>query len=160
MSDSKKILIEKIAVAILFVIMALSFMHSKQKMAGKAAIAAADSKKNADITVSAGLLKSSGAISPADTGEPFRDPMRMPDGILSIKKVPSAPVVKEAPRPVMEEAKKLTLEGVIWGGKENLAIVSGKVVSRGETIGGATVSDISEKGVTLTKDGAEIKLTR
>ena len=80
-----------------------------------------------------------------------RNPFRMPDDFITVK----SPVVRN-----QESSSPLKLEGVIWGSNRNLAVISGSVVTEGETVNGATVSRIDEQGVTLNRNGTEIKLER
>lgn len=90
--------------------------------------------------------------------ESVRDPLKRPS-------TDTAPKTGQAALPktgagTQKEEEKLILEGIIWGGAENLAIISGSVVAEGETVKGAKVSKIDEDGVILLKDNSEITLTR
>jgi hypothetical protein len=56
--------------------------------------------------------------------------------------------------------KKLVLEGVVWGGSRNTAIISGSVVFEGDTIQNAKVLKIGPEGVILLQNGSKIELKR
>ncbi|MBL7157596.1 MAG: hypothetical protein ISS92_05510 [Candidatus Omnitrophica bacterium] len=67
-----------------------------------------------------------------------------------------------APRLGMEAMPEggLRLEGIIWGGAENVAIISGHVVTEGETVNSARVVSITEERVVLKRNGIKIELER
>ena len=55
--------------------------------------------------------------------------------------------------------KKFVLSGIIYSREKSLAIINEKTLAIGETIEGATVSNITEKVVTITFDGEKASLT-
>lgn len=59
-----------------------------------------------------------------------------------------------------QQNSDMHLEGILYGGSQNLAIISGQVVSEGEYFNGYNVSRIEEKCVILSKNGEEIELKR
>ena len=91
----------------------------------------------------------------------FRNPIPKPRKIAVIEREQKFPNRPEGPSENNENlAENLVLEGIIWDNDQQLAIISGQTVSKGETIQGAMVMNISKDGVTLMKDGIEIKLAR
>lgn len=52
----------------------------------------------------------------------------------------------------------LILEGTIWGGEKNMAIISGRVVCEGDVIDNAKVLKIISNKVVLSQNGSEIEL--
>lgn len=162
MNDSKKKQRETIIVIVLLLAFAGIAIYSKNRNAAKSAslpapgvsdfnVAKANERLNISLTKNA---------SPAAEKTVVRDPFKIPDPVIAeiggVQKrdLEGAGVIEA------EKTEELVLEGVIWGGRENLAIISGEVVSEGETIKGAKVLTIGENGVVLSKDGREIKLTR
>ena len=91
----------------------------------------------------------------------FRDPLKKPLEVTMIKEAEIVPVKVEesVPEPEPEE-EDLFLEGIIWGGSKGLAIISGNVVSEGETVNSAKVLTITESSVTLERGTKQIILKR
>lgn len=59
------------------------------------------------------------------------------------------------------EEEKLVLEGIMFGASEgNVAIVSGKVVREGDSLGGAKVKKIEQDRIILLKNGSLQELKR
>jgi MSHA biogenesis protein MshK len=84
------------------------------------------------------------AIAKVASAQTFRDPMR-PAGAAP------APVRAAAPAP-------LRLEGVI-NGAQRVAIVSGRLVRAGDVVNGATVLEVLQNGVRLSRAGKVLSLT-
>lgn len=95
-------------------------------------------------------------------GEPYRDPLRKPLEVIMLEKkgafVPVPSGDKDAELRIWKEQN--VLEGIIWGELENMAIISGNVVTEGEMLGEAKVLSISEDNVIVLKDGREIELKK
>jgi len=161
MNDSKKQHRDMIIVIMLLLVLAGSMMYSKSRNAKKPAIppapgaseinaAKASERLNISLTKNANLPAEKTAL---------RDPFEIPDSVIA--EIRSAQKIDKGASVVgTKKTDALVLEGVIWGGEKNLAIISGEVVSEGEMIKDARVLAIGENGVVLSKDGREIKLTR
>lgn len=157
MSQSKKALIEKRIVTALIVIFVLSIGYSKMRIVAK----------------SAGLLKEEGpvfnledalqklkALKKGGAGvkeEQISNPLRKPAEVVLLENQEG--LGEEAGG--LESGKgDLALQGIIWNGKESLAIINGKVVGVGDMIRSAKVLAINEDGVVLLKDGSRVELKR
>jgi len=76
------------------------------------------------------------------------------------------PIVKDSGRtgvvktPGSAESKfpSLKVQGIIWGGSLNQAIINNKVVKVGDTIEGTRVISIDEHGITIFFEGKQYKL--
>lgn len=66
---------------------------------------------------------------------------------------PEGTITQSAFRP-----PELKIEGVIWGGKINQAIVNGKVVTIGDTIENARIVDIKKEGIKIFYGNREFDL--
>ena len=58
--------------------------------------------------------------------------------------------------PVREHG--LTLNGVVGGPGEPLAIINGEIIRLGETVNGATLVTVEESSATLRRDGQDVVL--
>lgn len=89
----------------------------------------------------------------------IRDILRKPDELTALEHKPITE--SAAPGEISIEEPMLSLEGVMTGGSGgNLAIISGKVVAEGDTIGSAKVFKIDPGRVILIKNGSQIELKR
>lgn len=91
-----------------------------------------------------------------------RNPIQKPRKVAIIEREQKFPAKPKPPEQGRKEYdfSNFVLQGVIWNDKQKLAIISGNVVSKGETVEGAKVLNITKDGVMLLKDGIEIRLTR
>jgi len=83
----------------------------------------------------------------------YRDVFKMPE-------LPGSAAGQEPARAGQDAGQSLVLQGVIWNGRQDLAIISGQVVSEGEYVSDAKVMSITERGVILQRGGSKIELTR
>lgn len=77
-----------------------------------------------------------------------------------------APVIKkeegvtQTPEEVVKkEPPPLNVQGIIWGGRLNQAIINNKVVKAGDTIEGAKILNISKDGVIILFEGMQYNLS-
>lgn len=157
MNDQKKILIEKIVVAIMLVVLGLSFLYSKIRSEKKLKAPKAGTEVF-NLEAAKKLLKDiqkKGAVRD-DSMEDVIDPTKRPDEFTP-RRAQTAVNTNLASTP---QQQKLMLEGIIWGGKKSMAMISGEVVTEGDVVAGAKVEKIETDEVVLTKDGETIKLTR
>jgi len=85
--------------------------------------------------------------------EGLRDPFQSPIVDESIKaEGTQGSKTKEIPAPA------LTIQGIIWGGNINQAIINNELVKTGDTIKGARIVSIDKHGVTVFFEGREYKL--
>lgn len=70
-----------------------------------------------------------------------------------MKSGPEGTVAQSAFKP-----PELKIEGVIWGGKVNQAIINGKVLTIGDTIENARIVDIKKEGVKIFYGNREFDL--
>ena len=93
------------------------------------------------------------------TGGSSRIPVIKPVEILELEEsglfAPKQDDFLEKKRPMGED---LELQGVLWGGNENLAIISGSVYAVGEVANGALVIEINKDKVVVSVDGTKIEL--
>ncbi|MDD5438614.1 MAG: hypothetical protein PHS37_00310 [Candidatus Omnitrophica bacterium] len=83
----------------------------------------------------------------------FRDPLEKPMEFAIIEG-------KISGKTVLPQSAALTLEGVIWGGDKNMAIISGQVIQEGDSLGSAKVKKITKDKVVLVDNGREIEIKR
>ncbi len=160
MSDQKKVIIEKVIVGIMLVVLGLSFLYSKIRSEKRSKIAQPQAG-TFNLDSAKKLLKDvqkKGTIVDEDE-EGVADPTKKPDE-LTAKKTPVASQTTSSSASSTTQQQKLTLEGIIWGGNKNMAMISGNVVYEGDTVAGAKVEKIEKGEVVLTKDNETIKLTR
>ena len=162
MDETKKAKTQKIAIAILLVNFAGILIYTlkgtfSKPVSPEATIAKGDfNVKDAKVA-----LTNFAKEKVLYQGDPYRDPLKKPLEITMLEGEGASSV--KVPKEITGTATlkgELVLEGVIWGGAQNLAIISGEVVSEGETIGSAKVLSIGENRVTIIKGGKEIELTR
>ena len=160
MNESNKVLIEKRAIIILLAILSISIIYTMKKMGGAAESSGQHQAvpRMSDIKDLKGGFVDIKKVKIQSAPE-TRDPLQRPSEIASIdgELLPSKDAVIQS---IGELKAEFILEGIIWGGERNLAIVSGSVVSEGELVGDAKVLRISEAGVTLIKNNSKIELTR
>lgn len=165
MSELKKEFREAIIVSILVIVLIISIMYTnRDKIFRKKGTAGAPQQKKASV-VAGGKEPAQGSIAITrqgfDNTKDLRDPLAKPLEIAlleekSVASRPQAPDMKGSAKP----AEELVLNGIIWGGKDNLAIISGQVVGVGESVSGAKVVAITKDGVTLTRGISKIELRR
>lgn len=159
MIESKKVSIEKRVVIILAAVLITSIIYAKRRIE----VGPTPAKMAAGVVlnfddISGGLAKISKLK--VEEIENRRDPLVKPQEIAMLE-AQAYPV--KGPFPVRDAEKtgeELRLEGLVWGGKNKLAIISGVVVSEGELVHDAKVLSISEDKVVLLKNNSRIELKR
>lgn len=157
MSQSQKHLIEKRLVTALIVIFVLSLGYSKMRIAAKGAGLLKEDTSVFSLEDALKKLKAlkKGGLSAKE--ELITNPLRKPAEVVALES--QAALGGESAG--AEGAKgELILQGIIWNGKESLAIINGKVVGVGDMVKGAKVLIINEGGVALLKDGSRVELKR
>lgn len=84
--------------------------------------------------------------------EGLKDPFRQP---APEAKKSSAVEETLEPEIILEQPPALKIQGIIWGGRFNQAIVNNKVVKEQDTIEGAKIISINKKGITVLFKGKE-----
>jgi hypothetical protein len=85
--------------------------------------------------------------------EGLKDPFRQP--ALEVNKPTVAAEETQEPEIILEQPPALKIQGIIWGGRLNQAIVNNKVVKEQDTIEGAKIISINKKGITVLFKGKE-----
>lgn len=159
MISSKKMIAEQRMVVILGIVLVLSIIYTMKRMGGGGASSALttttalninDVRDNLSKIVKFKIEEKAGS----------RDPLIRPPEIATAEAQISGARSNLTPGSAEESGGKPSLQGIIWGGKEKFAIISGKVVSEGEIADGAKVLSISEDGVILEKNNSRIELKR
>lgn len=155
----KKELLEKKIVIILIAVLLASIFYAKNRVAKNAAGMVTSYATKFDVKLQAASAKQAARTGPVMyKGEPIRDILKKPEEVAAMEREgssgPTSPKAKE------ERQSDLTLEGIIYGGPRNLAIISGNVVSEGDTVGGAKVLKIKKSSVIISRGISQIELTR
>ncbi|MBL7157737.1 MAG: hypothetical protein ISS92_06250 [Candidatus Omnitrophica bacterium] len=156
MSQKKNILIQKAVIGIFILVLAVNFIYRKHTR-GKLFTSA---KPEKDILVTKDMeaeMEKSAAGDIAYTGTSVRNPFQRPTEIVTLEDE-GLFGFGSSERAAQSAGEELILEGVIWGGKENLAIISGEVVSEGEKTADAKVLSITKDKVIVMKNGKKIEL--
>ena len=173
MISPQKALLEKRIVTVLVVIFIIGLVNMKRR------ISTTLESKTPEWGSVAGTAGTGIRCAPLErkeiayTGRSFRDPLKKPLDVAMLEgkgavwvgvETPISPRDRKAmatiPGSPAMKRESFLLEGIIWGGKQNIAIISGKVVAVGEMINSAKVISIEEDEVVLEKGAKEIKLVR
>lgn len=158
MIESRRASIEKRLTIGLLIILAASIVYTKNKM-NKRPIAAGQVSVVSGIKAITGIFPKVSQLK-LNEKEGARDPLIKPPEIASLEAQITpirGPAIGERGVPGKEEP---VLQGVILGGKEKLAIISGHVVTENDVVNGAKVLQITDEGVTLVKNNSRIELKR
>lgn len=96
------------------------------------------------------------AIQPLSAGAERADPFKIPHTFrdrlrqLTLEK---EEIEKQAAH---IRLPSIVVEGLIWGGEHPSAVINGKVLKIGDGIEGATIKDITKKGIILNYKGLEL----
>lgn len=90
------------------------------------------------------------------SAEGLRDPFE--PYIKKEEKTPEA-IRAQAQEAVSIAPPSLTIQGIIWGGSFNQAIINNKVVKEGDTIEGTQIIKIEKNGITVLYGGREFILS-
>jgi len=151
MENENKSIQQKVIIAVLVIIFAANLWHTNHKNSARNSAG----MEKASLTV--GALR----LFPLDrkltdySSLPVRDPLQLPIEYAILEEKYKAPSAK-----VPEGKTDLSLDGVIWGGNKNMAIISGNVVVEGDMIGSAKVIKIEEGKVLLRDNERDIELRR
>jgi len=161
MNTSQKILLEKCIVGSLLAIFIISIIYSKGRINKGAGISVTEEGAAFNLDEAKGKLmaasrRSKAAYKPGSV----RDPLKKPAEVSALEREFGFAGHGEIGTGKEQKKEDLVLEGLIWGGRENLAIISGNVVAEGEMVNDTKVLSINKNGVVLLKDGSKIELTR
>jgi len=161
MIGSKKTLVEKAVIILGIGILLFSFFSGVAKKLRtefiprvSASLTSIDLKKAMERVNS--IVEAKTEILPKEELRDIFSAYEYLKGLQEMNREPDSPVSKMRP----DKKPKFALEGIIYGGNKNLAIISGSVVAEGETVLGARVKSISPEGVTLERGAEEIQLKR
>ncbi|NQU95124.1 MAG: hypothetical protein HQ549_02680 [Candidatus Omnitrophica bacterium] len=156
MSQEKKILIQKVVIGGFILVLAVNFIYRKHTQGNLFTSA----KPGKDILVTKDMEAEMEKFSGEDisyTGTSARNPFQRPAEIVTLEDE-GLFGFNSSENAAKSAGEKLILEGVIWGGKESLAIISGEVVGEGENAVGAKVLSIAKDKVIVMKNGKKIEL--
>ncbi|MDD4957290.1 MAG: hypothetical protein PHH49_06180 [Candidatus Omnitrophica bacterium] len=157
MTGNKKASTQKKVIIILAAVFLLNLIYTKVRMNSMFSSTAGSDM----MSVEGAELPSFDHKGIVYNGATFRDPMAKPLEVEMIEKEEATRKRSTLTKPIAEqEHEDLVLEGVIMGGPEPLAIISGKVVSSGQIVEAAEVLSISPNKVILERDNKKIELTR
>ena len=161
MNSENKKKIEVIATAALLAALGISVLYSKSGITRK--FLSFPAREVGALNLDAAkerLTRDMQAGTDEYKGEALRDPLKKPPEIVELERqAPITGPAKEA-KPAEEKKSEYALQGLLLGGKQKLAIISGNTVAEGERVEGAEVLSIGPGGVTLLKDGTKIELKR
>jgi len=161
MNASQKLSLEKWIVGLLLAIFIISVIYSKNRINKGSGTFVTEEGAAFNLDEAKGKLFSvSHRAKAAYKPESMRDPLKKPAEVSALEKELGFAGYKEIGAGKEQKKEALVLEGIIWGGRENLAIISGNVVAEGEMANDAKVLSINKNGVILLKDGSKIELTR
>jgi hypothetical protein len=123
------------------------------KAAGVGAFNLDEAKKKFDHLIEASKEKREHLI------ERGRDIFQKPAGVAAIEKKALYGGAENG-QGLEKTRQELILDGIIWGGDKNMAIISGHVVREGDIIDNAKVLNITSDKVVLSIEGSEIELKR
>ncbi|MBN1354299.1 MAG: hypothetical protein JW994_06495 [Candidatus Omnitrophica bacterium] len=159
MKSDRKILIQKAAVGVLAAVFIVNLILTKKKMeentapAEKALEMALNIGENEEALMTETVGKK--ILYKGDTG---RNPLMKPSEVVALEEEGLLKFPGTGQGETGEGVEKLTLEGIIWGDGEKLAIISGEVLAEGETYGNVRVLYITEDEVTVLENGTKIIL--
>lgn len=157
MSQSKKSLIEKRVITALIVIFVISIGYSKMRIAAKGAGLLREEKPVFSLEDAMKKLKDIKKGGPVLKEELINNPMKKPAEVVALE---SQAALGGEIAGAEGAGGDLILQGIIWSGKESLAIINGTVVGEGDMVKNAKVLIINEDGVVLSKDGSKVELKR
>jgi len=164
MDESKKAKLQRKAIVALLVVFALILFYNYRRNAKQASMPKSPGVLAGEFNIEAAVSNMENIMRKkvAYQGEPYRDPLEKPLEISMLEKEGAKPV--SVIEPTLQEGKvpeqEFVLEGIIWGADGKIAIISGEVVTEGETIKTAKVETITEEKVILDKNGKKIELMR
>lgn len=160
MNSDKKALTEKKIIAVLLIIFVAGFMYNIKRVSTQEAVFGGR-LEIINSSIEKERLPDFIRKDIVYQGEPFRDPLKKPLELVMLEGQGVSPAgIGSAIKELGPKKGEFTLQGIIWGGAENLAIVSGQVVSEGEMVGSAKIVSIREDRVVIMKNGKEIELVR
>ncbi len=82
-----------------------------------------------------------------------------PLGQFAIEEIPVAPMPIQHTTQHIVRGVPYRLSGIVYAGKDSFCLINGIVLNRGDKVGGATVTDITQDTVTLDIAGQSVTLT-
>jgi len=163
MDENKKAKQQIKIIAALLIVFALILAYNYKRNVAKTILPKPDlAEGEFNIETAASNMENLGKKKTAYQGHAYRDPLEKPLEISMLEKEGATPVsvVEQMPEEGQNAEQEFVLEGIIWGDRGKIAIISGEVVVEGETIKSAKVESITEEKVILDRNGKKIELVR